>query len=578
MKAPIDPSEPLFPIRPNEPVCQYYMKHGTCKFGQACKFHHPPQTPVTLGSNSSSGRNAVVMNVSRSERNNSAVPQQTLLNGDTVVQVLPQRPDEPNCIYFQRNGRCKYGASCRYHHPINFHQRKSVEQSRRQPMQVQHVDRTILQGHDGNAVYAAPSVQFTSQTPYVQQQRGPTHVLVADAPITVMSIGGGSQYQNVNGSSLGENEYAVPVGVPLGGLAQDRRPSTSSMASSFENQVSSLEYLSSSLPTTKQDMWGRVPGRTASVNSLSTYGDSPQVRPVGSRVVVGHGGNEPTRRTRAASFSSVGSSSDHSAAMSLGGQHYTHHDGVVGWAPGGSAAMGMPVHQERYATDGGHFEQGRRNHLSYNRDATFDGPIREEPIPHMPQDRGAPSNRRGMPNGRSLHQPTDGGVDQGLSMMTSALLNMLDTPEDATAAMKGLPTGLPSRISSSSTINNAMSPPSTPKSGHVNPPQEPSLLSELLPAITAPQPEQPLDTRIGSGTTASTAPYSPEANGNHASYTPRRTQQFNKDYVPSSQWSPPPWYEDSDLQCFPVMQNAPQQHTDGTSPSSNSNNVGLFLP
>jgi hypothetical protein len=46
MKAPVDPSEPMFPVRLNEPVCQYYVKHGTCKFGQACKFNHPVQVPL----------------------------------------------------------------------------------------------------------------------------------------------------------------------------------------------------------------------------------------------------------------------------------------------------------------------------------------------------------------------------------------------------------------------------------------------------------------------------------------------------------------------------------------------------
>ncbi|AQK98702.1 Zinc finger CCCH domain-containing protein 33 [Zea mays] len=31
----------VFPERPDEPECQYYMKTGDCKFGAVCKFHHP---------------------------------------------------------------------------------------------------------------------------------------------------------------------------------------------------------------------------------------------------------------------------------------------------------------------------------------------------------------------------------------------------------------------------------------------------------------------------------------------------------------------------------------------------------
>ncbi|GJU67540.1 retrovirus-related pol polyprotein from transposon TNT 1-94 [Tanacetum coccineum] len=35
-------TERVFPERPGQPECQYYMKTGDCKFGASCKFHHPP--------------------------------------------------------------------------------------------------------------------------------------------------------------------------------------------------------------------------------------------------------------------------------------------------------------------------------------------------------------------------------------------------------------------------------------------------------------------------------------------------------------------------------------------------------
>ncbi|KAF8093280.1 hypothetical protein N665_0385s0028 [Sinapis alba] len=34
-------------------------------------------------------------------------------------QSFPQRPDQPECQYFMRTGDCKFGASCRYHHPVD---------------------------------------------------------------------------------------------------------------------------------------------------------------------------------------------------------------------------------------------------------------------------------------------------------------------------------------------------------------------------------------------------------------------------------------------------------------------------
>lgn len=33
--------EKEYPERPGEPECAHYMRHGNCKFGLNCKFHHP---------------------------------------------------------------------------------------------------------------------------------------------------------------------------------------------------------------------------------------------------------------------------------------------------------------------------------------------------------------------------------------------------------------------------------------------------------------------------------------------------------------------------------------------------------
>lgn len=34
--------EHTLPERPDQPECHYYMKTGECKFGQSCRYHHPP--------------------------------------------------------------------------------------------------------------------------------------------------------------------------------------------------------------------------------------------------------------------------------------------------------------------------------------------------------------------------------------------------------------------------------------------------------------------------------------------------------------------------------------------------------
>ena len=40
--------ENMFPERPGEPECQYYMKTGDCKFGAVCRFHHPRERIIPV--------------------------------------------------------------------------------------------------------------------------------------------------------------------------------------------------------------------------------------------------------------------------------------------------------------------------------------------------------------------------------------------------------------------------------------------------------------------------------------------------------------------------------------------------
>lgn len=37
--------------------------------------------------------------------------------GSQKEQSFPERPGQPECQYFMRTGDCKFGSSCRYHHP-----------------------------------------------------------------------------------------------------------------------------------------------------------------------------------------------------------------------------------------------------------------------------------------------------------------------------------------------------------------------------------------------------------------------------------------------------------------------------
>ncbi|KAK4761499.1 hypothetical protein SAY87_029383 [Trapa incisa] len=80
--------ENIFPERPGQPDCQFYMKTGDCKFGAVCKFHHPRVRLIP--------------------------PPDCALS----PMGLPLRPGEPLCIFYSRYGICKFGPSCKFDHPM----------------------------------------------------------------------------------------------------------------------------------------------------------------------------------------------------------------------------------------------------------------------------------------------------------------------------------------------------------------------------------------------------------------------------------------------------------------------------
>ncbi|TYI67941.1 hypothetical protein E1A91_D08G054500v1 [Gossypium mustelinum] len=165
-----------YPLRPGEKECSYYLKTGQCKFGITCKFHHPqpsgtsmsasapqfyqpvqsPSVPVPeqYGGASTNVRVARPPPLPGSYVQGGAygpvlfspgvvpipgwshylAPVSPVLSPGAQPAVgatslyglthlssstpsLAERPGEPECQYYLRTGDCKFGSSCRYHHP-----------------------------------------------------------------------------------------------------------------------------------------------------------------------------------------------------------------------------------------------------------------------------------------------------------------------------------------------------------------------------------------------------------------------------------------------------------------------------
>jgi hypothetical protein len=393
MKAPMDPSEPLFPVRYNEPVCQYYMKHGTCKFGQACKFHHPPQ--LAGASNVMNGNNTVLVSMppgGRKEDGGSHSGAMWKPGIDSGVQILPQRPDEPNCIYFLKNGRCKYGATCRYHHPLKYHHdnnrsRHGFEDGRSIPNN----NGRQSQDHRG-----APKVHYVTALPPGSMQQG--HFVVADGTVTFLSLDGNAPAHVVsisNPSSNGGKEYATA------GTITSPSTSSTSLASSFENSASNIDATNE---TSNGLLWNKL--KASGGNGSSAY-SLPRV------VSTGSAQNDNTNNL-----------------------YYDSNTGPPTWR--GPRSSSFDHTRPRSASHSNQEEMVRSASAHSGLDERIGGRLRSSST-SSPMIRGGNPNHRDTTSTNTNAMRTQllpGEVDDGLSMMTSALLTMLDTPTEDVAALQ----------------------------------------------------------------------------------------------------------------------------------------------
>ncbi|XP_038981279.1 zinc finger CCCH domain-containing protein 37-like isoform X2 [Phoenix dactylifera] len=84
---------PIYPQRPGEKDCAHYMLTRTCKFGNSCKFDHPIWVPE------------------------GGIPDWKEIPFVPTSESLPERPGEPDCSYYMKTQKCKFGYRCKFHHP-----------------------------------------------------------------------------------------------------------------------------------------------------------------------------------------------------------------------------------------------------------------------------------------------------------------------------------------------------------------------------------------------------------------------------------------------------------------------------
>ncbi|KAG2318212.1 hypothetical protein Bca4012_069184 [Brassica carinata] len=147
----------VLPERMGHPVCQHFMRTGTCQFGASCKYHHPRQ------------------------------------GGGSVAPVslsylgYPLRPGEKECSYYMRTGQCKFGLTCRFNHPVPL----GVQgQSQQQPQpQMQSIyptlqSQSMSSSQQYGLVLSRPSLLPGS---YLPSQYGPPPMVLPPGMVTYPS-------------------------------------------------------------------------------------------------------------------------------------------------------------------------------------------------------------------------------------------------------------------------------------------------------------------------------------------------------------------------------------------------------
>lgn len=382
-----DPNEPPFPIRPDEPVCQYYLKNGSCKFGQACKFHHPPHM---MGKARPSYAGGIAGDPNLNIGPNLNLPYDISIPGEgNIGLVSPQRPNEPDCIYYLKHGTCKYGATCKYHHPINAH--TIGAHPARYGSQPVYCDRSASGGSlvETRDIPGSARREFP-MNPQLYQTIDQGRRVVDSVPQKVRhgsldTIYHSYKYQGqqTNGKWLRYYKHSTPDGSPNPGSPSI---TSSTIASSYETAFSNIEKLPQ---FTAQNQSATIQ-RTLSSNShhssedaMLTFGDAmmPPTTHEGSRISgVRHYGSQAAHANHTISRQKREESHD-----------------VNGIFPNPERRIAVDNYNEQLM-------------LSLQRQQDDDATPRAEL--------------------RGKQLPVRNVVDDGLSMMTSALLTMLDTPGD----------------------------------------------------------------------------------------------------------------------------------------------------
>ncbi|KAF2314970.1 hypothetical protein GH714_037387 [Hevea brasiliensis] len=103
-------SSESYPERPGAPDCVYYMRTGFCGYGSRCRYNHP---------RSRAGVEAAVRATGEYQNvwENPLVRLEPVNLEHLASSIIRSMEGEKECSYYLKTGQCKFGLTCKFHHP-----------------------------------------------------------------------------------------------------------------------------------------------------------------------------------------------------------------------------------------------------------------------------------------------------------------------------------------------------------------------------------------------------------------------------------------------------------------------------
>ncbi|KAF4649209.1 hypothetical protein FOL47_002329, partial [Perkinsus chesapeaki] len=103
-------------IGPLTTLCKHFQKHGTCKYGDACKYSHQTSSSTSISHKSEASPPYTVANRRHSMPDIHTAPESVPVKPEDTKSTDQVKSDPGVCHYFEKHRTCKFGEACKFQH------------------------------------------------------------------------------------------------------------------------------------------------------------------------------------------------------------------------------------------------------------------------------------------------------------------------------------------------------------------------------------------------------------------------------------------------------------------------------